>query len=90
MIVGDCPFQLIECLLSQKVFEINSFMLIVIVVDVVLATLVTNQLSVMALTVNAEVFESVFITLRTEIQLEVEELVDELTVQAWNISWHDG
>lgn len=57
-------------------------MLIVIVVDVVLATLVTNQLSVMALTVNAEVFESVFITLRTEIQLEVEELVDELTVQA--------
>ena len=86
--MGDCPFQLGEGLLSQEVLEIDGLMLVVVVVDVVLAALVADQLSVVAVAVDTEVFESVFLAMGAEVELGVEELVDELAVQPRNVSRH--
>ena len=86
--MGDCPFQLGEGLLSQEVLEIDGLMLVVVVVYVVLAALVADQLSVVAVAVDTEVFESVFLAMGAEVELGVEELVDELAVQPRNVSRH--
>ena len=86
--MGDCPFQLGEGLLSQEVLEIDGLMLVVVVVYVVLAALVADQLSVVAVAVDTEVFESVFLAMGAEVELGVEELVDELAVQPRDISRH--
>ena len=88
IVVGDRPFQLGEGLLSEEVLEVDGLMLVVVVVYVVLAALVADQLSIVAVTVDAEVFESVFLAMRAEVELGVEELVDELTVQPRNVSRH--
>ena len=88
IVVGDCPFQLGEGLLSEEVLEVDGLMLVVVVVYVVLAALVADQLSVVAVAIDAEVFESVFLAMRAEVELGVEELVDELTVQPRNVSRH--
>ena len=86
--MGDGPFQLGEGLLSQEVLEIDGLMLVVVVVYVVLAALVADQLSVVAVAVDTEVFESVFLAMGAEVELGVEELVDELAVQPRNVSRH--
>ena len=86
--MGDCPFQLGEGLLSEEVLEVDGLMLVVVVVYVVLAALVADQLSIVAVAVNTKVFESVFLAMGAEVELGVEELVDELAVQPRNVSRH--
>ena len=62
VLVGGA-FQLGEGLLSEEVLGVDDLMLVVVVADVTLAALIADHLSVVAVTVDTEVFESVYLAM---------------------------